>query len=82
MLVQPLLEPAFGGVMFGIDPVSGRSDRRVVTAVHGGPEPLVSGEVNGSQYVLTDQGKVVEFQANDGAELSRAALRRLVGALA
>jgi pyruvate,water dikinase len=79
VLVQPLLEPAFGGVMFGIDPVSGRTDRRVVTAVHGGPEALVSGEVNGSQYVLTDQGKVIEFQANDGAELSRAALRRLVG---
>ena len=69
VLVQPLLEPTFGGVMFGIDPVSGRTDRRVVTAVHGGPEALVSGEVNGSQYVLTDQGKVVEFQANDGAEL-------------
>ena len=52
VLVQPLIEPKFGGVMFGIDPVSGRTDRRVVTAVRGGPEPLVSGEVDGSRYVL------------------------------
>ena len=47
VLVQPLIEPRYGGVLFGIDPVSGRSDRRVVSAVDGGPEPLVSGEVDG-----------------------------------
>jgi pyruvate,water dikinase len=78
VLVQPLIEPAFGGVLFGIDPVSGRSDRRVVNAVRGGPEPLVSGEVNGSQYVLTAAGKVIDFHANDGPALGRVALRRLV----
>ncbi|HEY3000237.1 MAG TPA: PEP/pyruvate-binding domain-containing protein, partial [Acidimicrobiales bacterium] len=33
VLVQPLLEPAAGGIMFGIDPVTGRSDRRVAAAV-------------------------------------------------
>ena len=57
VLVQPLIEPAFGGVLFGVDPVTGRSDRRVVNAVQGGPEPLVSGEINGSHYELTGQGK-------------------------
>ncbi len=49
VLVQSLIEPRYGGVMFGIDPVTGRSDRRVVSAVDGGPEPLVSGEVEGSR---------------------------------
>jgi rifampicin phosphotransferase len=79
VLVQPLIDPAFGGVMFGIDPVSGRTDRRVVSAVRGGPEPLVSGEVNGSRYLLeAPSSKVVEFAANDGAQLGRADLRRLV----
>src|ERR671911_457504 len=79
VLVQPLIEPMFGGVMFGVDPVSGRSDRRVVTAVRGGPEPLVSGEVNGSKYVLDESSaKVLEFEANDGPRLPRADLRRLV----
>ncbi len=78
VLVQPLIEPRFGGVMFGIDPVSGRSDRRVVSAVDGGPEPLVSGEIDGSRYVLDPNAKVVEFDRNDGPELPRTALRRLV----
>ena len=79
VLVQPLIEPAFGGVLFGVDPVTGRSDRRVVNAVQGGPEPLVSGEINGSHYELTAKGNVIEFEANDGPTLSRPVLRRLVG---
>ena len=77
VLVQPLIDPAFGGIMFGIDPVTGRSDRRVVSAVRGGPEPLVSGEVNGSRYVLDPAGRALEFDANDGPELPRSHLRRL-----
>src|ERR687897_1210814 len=79
VLVQPLIEPMFGGVMFGVDPVSGRSDRRVVTAVRGGPEPLVSGEVDGSRFVLDPStGKVLDFDANDGPKLERDDLKHLV----
>jgi phosphohistidine swiveling domain-containing protein len=79
VLVQPLIEPMFGGVMFGCDPVSGRTDRRVVTAVRGGPEPLVSGEVDGSRYVLdSSSAQVLDFDANDGPTLGQAALRELV----
>jgi phosphohistidine swiveling domain-containing protein len=78
VLVQPLIEPAFGGVMFGVDPVSGRTDRLIVTAVRGGPEPLVSGEVNGSRYVLDPDAHIVEFTANDGPALPRKHLRALV----
>ena len=78
VLVQPLIEPVFGGVMFGIDPVSGRSDRRVVSAVRGGPEPLVSGEVNGSRYVLDADGRVLERDLAEGPKLPRHALRQLV----
>jgi pyruvate,water dikinase len=79
VLVQPLIEPLFGGVMFGVDPVSGRTDRRVVTAVRGGPEPLVSGEVDGSRYLLDPiTCKVLDFEANDGPKLERAGLKQLV----
>jgi phosphohistidine swiveling domain-containing protein len=79
VLVQPLIEPKFGGVMFGIDPVSGRTDRLTVTVVHGGPEALVSGEVDGSRYVLDPStAKVLSFDANDGPSLDSADLRRLV----
>jgi phosphohistidine swiveling domain-containing protein len=79
VLVQPLIEPLYGGVMFGIDPVTGRTDRRVVSAVRGGPEPLVSGEVDGSRYVLdASNSKALEFASNDGPPLEAADLRRLV----
>ncbi len=77
VLVQPLIDPAFGGVMFGVDPVSGRSDRRVVTVVRGGPEPLVSGEIDGARYLLDPDATVLEFDANDGPQLERAHLRAL-----
>ena len=79
VLVQPLIDPAFGGVLFGVDPVSGRSDRRVVSAVTGGPERLVSGDVNGSRYELDPStAKVLDFDANDGPDLDRSDLRQLL----
>ncbi|MDP1819439.1 MAG: PEP/pyruvate-binding domain-containing protein [Acidimicrobiales bacterium] len=78
VLVQPLIEPALGGVLFGVDPVSGRSDRRVVSAVRGGPEPLVSGAINGSRYVVDPDGRVVDHDRNDGPDLSKVHLLQLV----
>ena len=60
VLVQPFLVPDAGGVMFGADPVTGRTDRFVVAAVPGGPDQLVSGEVDGVTITLTARGKVVE----------------------
>ena len=79
VLVQPLIDPAFGGVLFGVDPVTGRSDRRVVSAVTGGPERLVSGEVDGSRYLLDTGGKALDFEANDGPPLPPGDLVRLAG---
>jgi pyruvate,water dikinase len=76
VLVQPLLEPIAGGVMFGIDPVTGRRDRRVVAAVTGGPDKLVSGEVDGAYYVLSPRGRVVEA-ADPIAEIGKKELRAL-----
>lgn len=71
VLVQPLVEPALGGVLFGVDPVTGRSDRRVVTAVAGGPAPLVSGEVDGSRYVIDERGKVIDDATDGGPRVER-----------
>jgi pyruvate,water dikinase len=78
VLVQPLIDPSFGGVMFGCDPVTGRADRRVITAVHGGPDPLVSGEVDGSRYLVDLNAKALELEQNDGALLPPVALKHLV----
>jgi rifampicin phosphotransferase len=77
VLIQPLLEPVLGGVLFGVDPVTGRTDRRVVSAVFGGPEPLVSGVVTGSRYVLDPRGRTVDAAVADGPSLARRELRRL-----
>jgi pyruvate,water dikinase len=60
ILVQPYLEPRLSGVLFGLDPLSGRRDRRVVAAVEGGPQRLVSGEVDGTRYVLGPRGRLVD----------------------
>src|SRR5262249_57575092 len=51
----------------------------VIRGVGGGRERLVSGEVDGSRYLLdSSTGKVLEFDANDGPALDRADLRKLV----
>ena len=79
VLIQPLIEPRHGGVLFGVDPVTGRTDRWTVSAVDGGPEPLVSGEVDGCRYILDAKAQVVDFTRGDGPKLAPPLLRRLVG---
>ena len=82
VLVQPFLEPEWGGVLFGADPVTGRSDRLVVSAVEGGPDRLVSGQVDGVQFTLSSRGRLrdVTDQLPDG--LRRRRTRRQLARLA
>ena len=58
VLVQPFLRPDCGGVLFGVDPVTGESDNIVVEAVAGGPESLVSGRVPAQHYVMSPRGRL------------------------
>ncbi|MGI8808210.1 MAG: PEP/pyruvate-binding domain-containing protein [Acidimicrobiales bacterium] len=74
VLVQPQLVPTVGGVLFGVDPVSGRTDHVVVSASDAGPAAIVGGEVDGSRYVLARR-RVVEGPAH--GPLTAAQLRRL-----
>jgi phosphoenolpyruvate synthase/pyruvate phosphate dikinase len=62
VLVQPFLDPVYGGVLFGADPVTARRDRVVVAAVHGGPHRLVHGQVSGDRWMLTPHGRVVSHE--------------------
>jgi len=75
VLVQPLVEPKAAGVLFGVDPVTGRPDRRVVAAVSGLPERLVSGEAVGARYELDPRGRRRGF--DDGGEAVRLSRRQL-----
>ena len=67
ILVQPMLRPRLGGVLFGADPVTNRRDRLVVAAVEGGPDRLVGGRLDGAHYTLTTSGRVVESSGSLGA---------------
>ncbi|MET0914029.1 MAG: PEP-utilizing enzyme, partial [Acidimicrobiales bacterium] len=52
--------------------------RRLISAIEGGPDPLVSGEVDGSRYLVDDRATILEFERNDGAELTATDIRGLV----
>jgi pyruvate,water dikinase len=78
VLVQPMIDAQWGGVLFGADPVSGRRDRFLVAAVDGGPDELVSGRVNGWTAVLDRHGRVREVRAgHDSPRPPRRDVRRL-----
>ncbi|MEU1201307.1 PEP/pyruvate-binding domain-containing protein [Streptomyces sp. NPDC005813] len=67
VLVQPMLVARVGGVLFGADPVEGRTDRMLVSAVRGGPDSLVSGEQPGTNYWLSRRGRLLRTEPPDGA---------------
>jgi len=79
VLVQPQLDAQWGGVLFGADPITGRTDRLLVSAVEGGPDRLVSGLDDGWTAVLSTRGRVIETRnGSDGAPpVPAAALRSL-----
>jgi pyruvate,water dikinase len=59
VLVQPQLDVELGGVLFGIDPVSGDDKRLIVEASREGPDAVVSGRVRSTHLVLTRRGRLV-----------------------
>lgn len=78
VLVQRLVRPERGGVLFGVDPVSGRTDRIVIAAVAGGPHRLVGGEVAGHRVVVSPAGRVVASDGDAGPVLTRRQRHRLL----
>lgn len=78
VLVQRHLAPELGGVLFGCDPVTGRTDRTVVVAVAGGPHRLVSGAVEGRRTALDRAGRVRDADGDPGPVLGASDRRRLL----
>lgn len=56
LVIQSMIEPAWSGVLFTVDPVSGLRDRMVLSFVAGDAEALVGGEVNGASIQLPRWG--------------------------
>ena len=67
VLVQPMAEARLGGVLFGIDPLTGDRSHTLVSVVEGLPDLIVSGTATGTQVTLSRRGRV---QAVVGADHS------------
>lgn len=79
VLIQRQLDARIGGVLFGVDPVSGDRAHVVVEAVATRPDVLVAGEVTADHFVLSRRGRIVERgRARPAVTLSRSRRRHLV----
>lgn len=80
VIVQRMIDATCAGVAFSADPVSGRRDRVVISAIAGLGERLVSGEEDGETWVVTDTAQgpdapdvLTRDQAQEVATLARKA---------
>lgn len=61
VIVQRMVKARAAGVLFTADPVSGRRERIIVSAVSGLADQLVGGEVDGDDYVIDkNDGRLLE----------------------
>ncbi|MEV0298477.1 PEP/pyruvate-binding domain-containing protein [Nocardia sp. NPDC050710] len=78
VLVQPFVAAVWGGVVFTADPVTGRTDRMLITAVRGGPSTVVGGTEAGWTARLTRRGRVREVITQDSVPLPMLLRRKVV----
>lgn len=78
VLVQQQLDPDWGGVAFGVEPVSGRPDRRIVVAGHGAPEELVSGTAEGDRWETEPDGTIVAAPEERSTDVPDQVVTRVV----
>jgi phosphohistidine swiveling domain-containing protein len=81
VLVQPMLDARFGGVLFGADPTTGRTDRLLLAAVAGNPSALVSGEAEGWTAILDRKGKVRDVRSGGDSDRPPVAVVRQLAKL-
>jgi rifampicin phosphotransferase len=80
VIVQTMVDAIAAGVVFTVDPISGRRDRLVIDAVSGLGEALVSGARTPDHHVLDDAFEAVEREVReDGPALDDATLRAIAG---
>jgi rifampicin phosphotransferase len=54
VIVQEMLDPKVSGVAFSLNPLTGHRKQKVINAVYGLGEGLVSGDLSADQFVVTD----------------------------
>ncbi|RJP64696.1 MAG: hypothetical protein C4532_18815 [Candidatus Abyssobacteria bacterium SURF_17] len=65
VIVQELVPAEAAGVVFTVDPVSGKSDRLVIEACRGLGEMLVSGRVNPDRFILSDSDLHIQAETEE-----------------
>jgi pyruvate,water dikinase len=78
VVVQRMVDATKAGVMFTVDPVTGRRDRIVVEAALGVGEHVVSGEVTPDYYSLDRKGTLKKTRLVDEQIMSEGELGELV----
>ncbi|MGX5857247.1 PEP/pyruvate-binding domain-containing protein [Dyadobacter jiangsuensis] len=66
VIVQEMVDADAAGVAFGANPLTGNRQQKVINAVSGLGDRLVSGEVNADEFVL--EGDAVQSVAADGRQ--------------
>jgi len=56
VIIQEMVQPEISGVAFGLDPLTGDTSKKVVSAVYGLGEGLVSGQLKADNYTISNQG--------------------------
>jgi pyruvate,water dikinase len=82
VLVQRQVPARIGGVLFGVDPVTGSRRHVVVEVVGGGPDALVSGRTVAAHYVLSRLGRVIDVVNAEAAPVLDRRVRRALVRLA
>ncbi len=54
IIVQEMLDPEVSGVAFSLNPLTGHRKQKVINAVYGLGEGLVSGDLNADQFIVTN----------------------------
>ncbi|MCB9099401.1 MAG: phosphoenolpyruvate synthase [Anaerolineales bacterium] len=70
VLIQRMVNADQSGVAFSADPVTGRRDIAVISAVPGLGTALVSGQTNADTYYVDRQGQIIRQQTADGRPLT------------
>ncbi|MEL6643394.1 MAG: PEP/pyruvate-binding domain-containing protein [Pseudomonadota bacterium] len=60
IVVQQMIDARAAGVAFSADPVSGQRDRAVISAIAGLGEALVSGEADGEDWTVAQDGTLID----------------------
>ncbi len=77
VLVQPMAAARLGGVMFGLDPLTGDRRSLRISVVEGLPDQIVSGTATGTQIVTTRRGRLRSVAGPLPATLGARHRRRL-----